>query len=155
MAGPLPIKYGASIIFKTKPQYFRQRSVRSEIPKRHSKYDLRDKRLFKMGFASYRDYLHSSAWKAIRGAKLAVCPRCEICGDKAQCVHHQSYNKKTLVGLNEKGLVSLCNSCHKKAEFGPDGKMRGFERTKRWVKKKVRRRKSRVSGKTAPVGGEP
>lgn len=126
----------ASIINKIPFRYLKRRGPRCA---KHDGYKKRDEVLFRLGFASYRDYLRSNAWKAIREAKLAIDPQCEICGDKAQQVHHISYRKNTLTGKNPRGLVSVCESCHTKIEKRPDGTKRNFEAafktTKRMLKK--------------------
>lgn len=90
--------------------------------------DKRDKRLKRLGFASYRDYLRSDLWKAIRVAKLELTPRCEICdSSRATQVHHLRYTYSCLKGKNPVPLVSACPECHKRLEFKRDGTKRTYE----------------------------
>lgn len=87
----------------------------------------RERCLEKLGYSSYRQYLRSELWKAIRDEKIRQTPLCELCSSKAQCVHHISYKLSVLIGRNMRKLVSLCNECHTKIEFHGDGRKRGFE----------------------------
>lgn len=114
-----------SIIFRMPARYAKRRGPRCT---EHDAYKQRDVVLFRMGFASYRDYLKSQLWKVIRDAKLAVDPRCEICdGSLANQVHHIAYNREVLQGKNRRKLVSTCGDCHTKIEFHSDGRKRSFE----------------------------
>ena len=100
----------------------------------------RDKILFKLGFASYRDYLRSPLWKAIRAAVLEETPKCEICGtNKAQQVHHIRYTFSVLKGhpRGRKSLVSVCRQCHKEIEFKADGTKRTYEAAMKKTKQKL------------------
>jgi 5-methylcytosine-specific restriction endonuclease McrA len=60
----------------------------------------------------YEDYLKSEQWKKLR---LQILERdsgtCQICGDKAETVHHLTYKHLKNEYLFE--LVSLCATCHK------------------------------------------
>lgn len=40
--------------------------------------------------------------------------RCQICGNKSECIHHIDYNKKN---SEEDNLISLCWKCHSKTNF--------------------------------------
>lgn len=120
----------------------------------------RDRRLMKLGFASYRDYLHSPLWKAIRSAKLELTPKCELCeASRATQVHHLRYSLRCLKGIDPLPLVSACPTCHEKVEFTAGGKKRGFLATRKATKRLLmlrgnweqhvhpKRRKSLASGK--------
>lgn len=88
-------------------------------------YMNRNKRLKKAGLGTYEKYLKSAAWKKIRKRILTRDGgKCRACGQTAQCVHHTSYSKKVLLGKQDEKLFSLCNSCHRKIEFRPDGTKR-------------------------------
>lgn len=87
----------------------------------------RDKRLMRLGFASYRDYLRGDLWKAIRTAKLDLTPKCEICDSSlATQVHHLRYSCNCLKGTDPLPLVSVCPECHKRLEFNRDGTKRTY-----------------------------
>lgn len=78
----------------------------------------RDKVLFKMGFASYKDYLRSNLWASIRARVLSLYKKCGCCREfKPQCVHHHNYKPATMKGNSIKGLVALCNACHVAIEY--------------------------------------
>lgn len=74
-----------------------------------------------IGFSSYKAYLGSSLWMSIRARVLAQKPDCEMCGKKAACVHHRSYDKAVLLGERDSSLTSLCMGCHETIEFNGDG----------------------------------
>lgn len=140
----------ASIIFTISPRCGKRHGPR---PGNESAYNQRDKVLMRLGFASYRDYLRSALWKELREEKLAANARCEICGDKAQIVHHISYRRNSLAGKHLGGLVSLCNRCHCRVELREDGTKRGFEATLKKTKRllKSRRRDATIA---APIAAE-
>ena len=53
---------------------------------------------------------YGAEWRGIRDRVLQARPRCELCGDKATCVHHT-------LPLAEHGshavpLQALCKACH-------------------------------------------
>ncbi len=126
-----------SIIFKMPARYAKRRGPRCA---EHNAYKQRDEVLFRLGFASYRDYLKSELWKLIREAKLAVDPKCEICNSVAGQVHHIAYNRQVLQGKNRRKLVSVCEECHCKIEFHPpDGRKRSFESAYKKTKQLLRR----------------
>ena len=119
---------------------------------KYNAYKKRDAVLFRIGYASYRDYINSKLWKAIRSAKLSCDPQCELCGHRAQHVHHQSYSFSTLTGRNPKGLVSICASCHQEIEFRQDGTKRNFEAVmKRTRHLLARRRKEATAQAVSPT----
>lgn len=127
-----------SIIFRIPPKCGKRRGPK---PGHKTAYQKRDEVLFRMGFASYRDYLRSPLWRAIRDAKLAVDPKCEICGaSKSQQVHHIAYSFKVMKGNNQRALVSTCQECHCKIEFCQDGTKRNFEGTRKKTKELLKLR---------------
>jgi hypothetical protein len=94
-----------------------------EKPKRDD-YARRDALLFKMGFASYRDYLASRVWKQIRETVLSETPRCQCCdGGLATAVHHVVYDFKTMRGRARHNLVAICDGCHFSIEFKGNSKV--------------------------------
>lgn len=81
-------------------------------------YKRRDDVLRSLGFASYADYLQSDLWATLRKRCLGrYRHRCHMCGNRATCVHHRSYDKGTLTGKCPHALVALCHPCHKAIEF--------------------------------------
>jgi len=93
-------------------------------------------RLFKARQKWYREvYLLSEHWKGLRRAKLAISPKCEICGRKTRLdVHHLRY--KNIYDVLVEDLQTLCRRCHKKHH------LRKKSLTKQWFKrfKKTNRR---------------
>ena len=110
-----------SIIFTAPNRYIKRRKAR-----RRTAYVKRDEWLSSRGFESYADYLASPLWATIRGAKIAVDPKCEICDEKADHVHHLSYKPSVMMGKRRYWLVSVCKKCHHKIEFTKGGKKRTF-----------------------------
>lgn len=100
----------------------------------------RDKTLLKLGFASYRDYLHSKLWKLIRAGKLEETPKCELCGCAARHVHHMDYTQDTLQGRKPWKLVCLCAGCHKSVEFREDGSKKNHEAVYKQLKRRLKER---------------
>lgn len=81
-------------------------------------YNQRSRNLAKAGFPSYHDYLASKLWRIIRAAVLFRDNRkCYKCQGKATQVHHTTYSVKTLLGWRLSKLLSVCDSCHRDAEF--------------------------------------
>lgn len=113
--------------------------IRGRGPNSKIAYEGRDKVLFRMGFASYREYLKSDLWAAVRTAVLSAQPLCEICNAPASCLHHLSYRVLCLKGKCPYHLVSLCSQCHHRIEFCHDGKKRSFEAANKQVKKLLRK----------------
>lgn len=74
---------------------------------------------------SNEDYRKTALWKKyIRPWVLyRDGKRCQTCGDKRNTqnhpldVHHRDYTKVTLEGGSDKGLITLCRSCHWQVEF--------------------------------------
>jgi hypothetical protein len=122
----------ASIIFQGPARYCKKRRK----PAERTPYTKRNEVLARLGFPSYREYLDSPLWQAIRSAKLEVDPNCELCDDPAGEVHHLDYTRGTLIGKNQHKLLSVCRCCHKDLEFRPDGTKKGFNA----VRSKARRR---------------
>lgn len=67
-----------------------------------------------LGFDSYSAYLASPLWRSIRRrvyeAKGRVCLACEI--NAADDIHHDRYDRDTLMGRTLKHLRPLCRHCH-------------------------------------------
>lgn len=110
-----------TIIFTVPSRYIKRKK-----PPKRTAYVKRNEKLAAMGFESYAEYLASPLWKAIREAKIAVDPNCEICNEKADHVHHLSYKPSVLRGQKRYWLVSVCKKCHHKIEFTRGGKKRSF-----------------------------
>lgn len=70
--------------------------------------------LRELGFRSYAEYLASPLWRSIRQrvyeAKGRVCLACEI--NIAEDIHHDRYDRDTLMGRSLKHLRPLCRHCH-------------------------------------------
>ena len=80
-------------------------------------YGERNKIIYKLGFASYTDYLRSDLWKEVRGRVLKRRYGCKICPKIANQVHHIYYTYENLSGKSLNGLWSLCAECHVACEF--------------------------------------
>lgn len=71
-------------------------------------------KLRKLGYTSYRDYLASDHWRALRRAYCeAGLPQCCLaCGSPWFQLHHRTY---TRLGREQLGdLLPLCGDCHTK-----------------------------------------
>lgn len=83
--------------------------------------------LEKLGFGSYDKYLESALWKKIRLQVLQKQNyKCSVCGERANQVHHCSYNENNLSGKNLNSLVAVCRDCHYLAEFDYDGRKKSL-----------------------------
>jgi hypothetical protein len=80
-------------------------------------YIKRNEVLKRMGFHSYQDYLKSWIWRAVRKKQLKKQPLCTGCGEAATEVHHLVYDESTMRGFCDRGLVSICRTCHESVEF--------------------------------------
>jgi hypothetical protein len=90
-----------------------------------SSYRQRHRELLKLGFATYYKYNASQFWKMLRRLVLERDGfKCLRCGADATCVHHMSYSRRVLMGLDSHLLVSLCRGCHQRAEFYRGHKVR-------------------------------
>lgn len=106
-------------------------------------YGKRDTRLARMGFWSYRAYLKSDLWKAIRASKLqSVDERCELCSNRATVVHHTNYSFKTLRGRYLSGLIALCHECHCRCEFDESGRKLRLEESRLKTRTLLKQRRS-------------
>lgn len=94
-----------------------------------------------VGFNSYSEYLQSDLWKSIRNKVLNAAKfKCCMCHQTATQVHHRSYNRENLLGINLKGLVALCGRCHYAIEF-TDGKKNDLGKANRKLKVVLRERR--------------
>lgn len=103
--------------------------------RRRNRYEYagRNAVLAQLGFRSYRDYLESALWKAIRLRALAKAKyRCKICGRHATQVHHTRYTIQELRGESIKHLRPLCADCHRRVEFQDGVKLTGYEAMHRY-----------------------
>ncbi len=88
-------------------------------------YALRNALIVQLGFNTYKEYLSSQLWAEIRDAVFARDGgSCNLCGERAEVVHHTDYSKATMLGNNFDGLAALCHHCHHKVEVVRDGKKR-------------------------------
>lgn len=95
--------------------------MRKKGPKRHN-YQLRNAVVRGLGHKNYAEYLKSPLWISIRRRVLnAQGNKCNLCGGKAECIHHDTYTQANLLGHSFNGLVALCNSCHRNIEFNASG----------------------------------
>lgn len=104
-----------SIVFTTKAKYAKR--VKRKPKKVMPCYEARSGRLSELGYASYKEYLASEDWKAIRARKLAAEPKCLLCRRASSQVHHLSYADNVLLGLEPRLLVTMCDVCHEWIEF--------------------------------------
>ena len=93
----------------------------------------------------YAKYLASAEWREIRSTVLSDRPVCELCGDRAIQVHHDSYHAAVIAGLMNDALVSICCTCHYGIEFNGKTKLHSKD-----VRFKLRR-KLRDTGRHAVV----
>lgn len=74
-------------------------------------------------FSSYGAYLESDLWASIRSRVMErdqwTCRACRSAG--GSCVHHRSYKRRVLEGVDDRMLVTLCRDCHRYIEFFDDG----------------------------------
>ena len=83
---------------------------------------------------AYATYLASDLWGAIRSKVLSKRPWCELCGDRATQVHHDSYHVSVMLGEMNDSLVSICRDCHEGIEFEGHQKLSSKE-----VRRKLRK----------------
>jgi hypothetical protein len=106
-------------------------------------YRARNATLRTLGFESYAEYLESKLWAGIRERVLERDKyRCRLCNLKALSVHHTSYDKETLLGLELKWLAAICSSCHRRIEFTAEGRKRTPEEVAEQYRKLRRSTKS-------------
>lgn len=103
----------------------------------------RAKILRSLGFASYRAYLKSPLWKAIRRLVFAKKgSRCVLCGRKAQQIHHRRYDRQTLLGAILTWLEPICIPCHETIELKPNGRKRPARSVERVFKLLAKKKKA-------------
>ncbi len=77
---------------------------------------------------SYIEYLDSKLWSKIRRRILKRDNNiCQLCGKKANSVHHRSYAYEVIIGEGDNQLISLCNKCHTDIEFDQTKRQRSVE----------------------------
>lgn len=73
----------------------------------------RDNRLRQLGYKSYRAYIGSLEWRALRADYWADphTPKdCAVCGNEARILHHRTYER---VGAERfEDLAPFCDTCH-------------------------------------------
>jgi len=84
-------------------------------------YSVRNELLLSFGFRSYKHYLKSEEWSAIRSAVFAEYADCICCSHAAEVVHHVRYDSATLLGLHRLNLAPLCKACHEAMEVDENG----------------------------------
>jgi hypothetical protein len=87
-------------------------------------YRERDKLIRSLGFPSYKAYLSSMFWRALRAEHLRINESCVVCESPAEQVHHMSYTKAALDGTDPKQLASVCAGHHRAIEFDGFGRKR-------------------------------
>lgn len=120
-----------AILQKTKHQSLPETAAQSDRPKKSKErqpfswdtegfvysYIKRDETLQKMGYPSYGVYLTSLRWEKIRKEVFAIKGHnCLLCGERANQIHHSSYDQKTLLGKSIEALWPICGVCHSKIE---------------------------------------
>jgi 5-methylcytosine-specific restriction endonuclease McrA len=111
-------------------------------------YKIRAESLTKLGFSSYQAYLNSDLWNGIRNAIMDRDSRtCGICRQTANHVHHFSYTRPVLLGLELDQLVSLCAQCHRRLEFT----INGYKRTPTETRIQFDRRRKRVKARIKKI----
>jgi len=84
-------------------------------------YKVRNELLKAFGYRSYKQYLKSDEWAAIRASVLARHAECICCSSKPEVVHHVRYDSATLLGVHTLNLAPLCMACHERIEVDEDG----------------------------------
>ncbi len=93
-------------------------------------YADRDATLSKWGFKSYREYLESDRWTAVRLAVFAAKgDLCILCRKPANQVHHTRYQPNDLTGRSIEHLHPFCGKCHKRVEIDGKGRKRSMKKT--------------------------
>ena len=83
-------------------------------------YGQRDIQLEYIGFKSYKEYLKSDMWEAIRSKKICEQKKCLLCNHSVKdnlVIHHYDYDRDTLEGKSLDALIVLCKKCHASIEF--------------------------------------
>lgn len=81
-------------------------------------YTKRNDLLLDMGYTSYGEYLRSALWAKIRKRVFVRDGgQCVVCGSKADAVHHMRYTRAVFLGQADHHLLSICQTCHTRAEF--------------------------------------
>jgi uroporphyrinogen-III synthase len=92
-------------------------SVEAKVKKSKTTVDyeeivIMNKRLFELGFASFKDYLASDLWRKNRKIAYVGQCTCEACRRKGSLqVHHKTY--KNLGAERKKDLSLMCDECHR------------------------------------------
>jgi ribosomal protein S14 len=98
-------------------------------------YQKRNRRLEKLGYESYEEYLQSNLWNSIRSRVMTRDQqKCRICGGRASNVHHWGYREPTLLGKCLLELWALCRKCHLFIEFEKNGEKAKFGSARRRLK---------------------
>jgi hypothetical protein len=84
-------------------------------------YSTRNELLIAFGYRTYKQYLKSDEWKAIRQRVFQQYSECICCDRAAEVVHHVKYDSATLLGLHTLNLAPLCRSCHERMEIDESG----------------------------------
>jgi 5-methylcytosine-specific restriction endonuclease McrA len=105
------------------PEEKADRRRRKRERRKYAAYGKRNARIRSRGLSgSYSEYLQSPRWALIRAAVMERDEgKCTICGEPANCVHHNNYATHTLEGLSITGAFALCHACHKFIEFDQEG----------------------------------
>jgi len=103
-------------------------------------YSIRNELLLSFGFRSYKHYLKSDEWAAIRSAVFEEYSECICCDHAAQVVHHVRYDSATLLGLYRLHLAPLCKSCHEFMEIDEDGEKGSLARANTLMMEMARRK---------------
>jgi len=116
-------------------------------------YSERDAHIRRLGYASYGVYLKNDLWHRIRGKVFKrKGKKCLLCGEAAFQVHHKVYTKRNLSGKDLKGLVPICDRCHKHVEFDLGQKLCEADALKKYAKalrsKPLRFRKLKIFNPT-------
>ena len=102
---------------------------RPEAVKKKSKYPYFDlfelKKELPIKVWYHNHYLKSKLWANIKAKILKRDSYvCQICGEKANQVHHTDYSIRVLKGHDKHKLTSLCGHCHFHIEKTPEGQKR-------------------------------
>lgn len=95
-------------------------------------YTRRDSIIRQMGYVSYKAYLASSLWKAIRDRVMARDKgQCRVCDNKSTECHHRNYDAAVLSGRVIDSIVSICRQCHASISVDESGLAVSLDETER------------------------
>lgn len=73
----------------------------------------------------YRKHLKSEHWRKLKLSVMGAADfKCQCCGERAETVHHCSYDAATMSGKRRRNLIAICHRCHRRGHRWRDGSKR-------------------------------